>query len=176
MLANIFGPIKKRDYEIDYCKGSHEDCRVSSTNRSQTDNGKSSALVGTLIDRVFVNCNFSQNDAIPILGTFLRKNHRALKLSTLTLLDTLVNNYSSSLNTALLNTVMVELPPLISDTDFHIAQLTLVLLTSIAKIQPMSLSSSNVLPEIISLAKSPLLQGRYLDYTKSICIFPWFDL
>lgn len=95
------------------------------------------------------------------MGTFLRKNHRALKLGTLTLLDTLVNNYSSSLNIALLNTVMVELPPLISDTDFHIAQLTLVLLTSIAKLQPLALSSSGVLPEIIGLAKSPLLQGTY---------------
>ncbi|XP_065221678.1 cullin-associated NEDD8-dissociated protein 1 [Planococcus citri] len=103
------------------------------------------------------------NEAVPILGTFLRKNHRALKLSTLTLLDTLVNNYSGSLNIALLNTVMVELPPLISDTDFHIAQLTLVLLTSIAKLQPLALSSSSVLPEIINLAKSPLLQGGALS-------------
>lgn len=54
---------------------------------------------------------------------------------------------------------MVELPPLISDTDFHIAQLTLILLSSVAKIHPMALSSSNILPEIITLAKSPLLQG-----------------
>lgn len=32
-------------------------------------------------------------EAMPILASFLRKNHRALKLSTLTLLDTLIKNY-----------------------------------------------------------------------------------
>ena len=55
----------------------------------------------------------------------------------------------------------MELPSLISDADFHIAQLTLILLTSVAKIHPMALASSNnILPEIITLAKSPLLQGK----------------
>lgn len=34
-----------------------------------------------------------QAEAAPLLATFLRKNHRALKLSTLTCLDTLVMNY-----------------------------------------------------------------------------------
>lgn len=56
---------------------------------------------------------------------------------------------------------MVEIPPLISDTDFHIAQLTLILLSSVAKIQPVALVTACILPEVISLAKSPLLQGRY---------------
>ncbi|XP_035214585.1 cullin-associated NEDD8-dissociated protein 1-like [Stegodyphus dumicola] len=37
-------------------------------------------------------------ESMPILASFLRKNHRALKLSTLTLLDTLVKNYSKYFN------------------------------------------------------------------------------
>lgn len=65
--------------------------------------------------------------------------------------------------------VMVELPPLISDSDFHIAQLTLILLTSIAKVHPMALASSNnILPEVISLAKSPLLQGKIFEQVYKI--------
>lgn len=48
---------------------------------------------------------YVQGEGIPILGSFLRKNQRALKLGTLTLLDTLVNNYSSALNSDLLNKV-----------------------------------------------------------------------
>lgn len=56
---------------------------------------------------------------------------------------------------------MVEIPPLISDTDFHIAQLTLILLSSVAKVQPVALVIACILPEVISLAKSPLLQGTY---------------
>uniref|UniRef100_A0A0A9YSQ6 Cullin-associated NEDD8-dissociated protein 1 n=2 Tax=Lygus hesperus TaxID=30085 RepID=A0A0A9YSQ6_LYGHE len=105
------------------------------------------------------------NDGVPLLGSFLRKNQRALKLSTLTLLDTLVNNYSSALKLSLLENVKVELPPLMNESDLHIAQLTLILLTSIAKLQPQALSDLNkpfILPEILTLAKSPLLQGGAL--------------
>ena len=32
-------------------------------------------------------------DSFPVLSAFLRKNQRALKLATLSLLDTLVKNY-----------------------------------------------------------------------------------
>lgn len=46
-----------------------------------------------------------QTDAVPILGSFLRKNQRALKLSTLVLLDTLVQNYSNAISIELLSKV-----------------------------------------------------------------------
>ena len=55
--------------------------------------------------RVICSVTYFQGEAVPILGSFLRKNQRALKLSTLTLLDTLVRNYSSALSTELLNKV-----------------------------------------------------------------------
>lgn len=57
----------------------------------------------------------------------------------------------------------MELPALLSESDLHIAQLTLVLLTSIAKLQPQALTDLSrpfILPEILTLAKSPLLQGK----------------
>jgi hypothetical protein len=60
--------------------------------------------IGALHSYSFHECYF-QGEAVPILGSFLRKNQRALKLSTLTLLDTLVRNYSSALSTELLNKV-----------------------------------------------------------------------
>lgn len=50
-------------------------------------------------------CAFLQEEAIPILGSFLRKNQRALKLCSLPLLDTLVRNYSSALHPDLLDKV-----------------------------------------------------------------------
>ncbi|XP_049773388.1 cullin-associated NEDD8-dissociated protein 1 [Schistocerca cancellata] len=104
-------------------------------------------------------------EAIPILGSFLRKNQRALKLSTLTLLDVLVRNYSNALNSELLDKVIVELSPLLSEADLHIAQLTLTLLTSIAELHPAALTrvSDAILPEILTLVKSPLLQGAALN-------------
>merc|ERR1719370_2843653 len=60
-------------------------------------------------------------DSLPVLSSFLRKNQRALKLSTLVLLDTLVKNYPGSLDLAILSPVLAELPPLVSETDLHIS-------------------------------------------------------
>ncbi|KAH0549044.1 cullin-associated NEDD8-dissociated protein 1 [Cotesia glomerata] len=104
-------------------------------------------------------------EAIPILGSFLRKNQRALKLCSLTLLDTLVRSYSSSLHPELLDKVTTELTALLNESDLHIAQLTLTLLTTIAKLHPGALTrvSDSILPEILVLVKSPLLQGAALS-------------
>lgn len=105
------------------------------------------------------------DEAVPILGSFLRKNQRALKLSTLSLLDTLVQNYSHYLYPDLLRSVISEVPPLLSEADLHIAQLTLVLLTSIARVYSGALVdvADAILPEILTLVKSPLLQGAALE-------------
>ncbi|RZF37572.1 hypothetical protein LSTR_LSTR013993 [Laodelphax striatellus] len=112
-------------------------------------------------------------EGVPMLGSFLRKNQRALNLSTLALLDTLVNNYSYAEIPSFIITilsffrqVLMELPPLLSESDLHIAQQALNLLTSIAKLQPVALSNLSdppILPEILTLAKSPLLQGAALN-------------
>ncbi|KAK9718909.1 TATA-binding protein interacting (TIP20) [Popillia japonica] len=105
-------------------------------------------------------------DAVPILGSFLRKNQRALKLSTLLLLDCLIKNYSQSLNADLLQHVIAEIPPLLDESDLHIAQWTLVILKSIAEVHPRALVRKSmtkyILPEIMNLVKSPLLQGAAL--------------
>lgn len=112
-----------------------------------------------------VDLNPIINDVIPVLGSFLRKNQRALKLNSLTLLDTLVKNYS--LDPELLRRALCEVQPLISESDLHVAQLSLVLLTSSAKLQPDALLGihEKILPEIMCLVKSPLLQGTALKCT-----------
>lgn len=60
-------------------------------------------------------------EAIPMLGSFLRKNQRALKLSTLTLLDVLVNSYHHSMSPQLLNKVVRSNGPvrLMIHTNFN---------------------------------------------------------
>nr|CAG4643698.1 EOG090X00HY [Lepidurus arcticus] len=104
-------------------------------------------------------------EALPILAGFLRKNQRALKLSTLTLLETLVKNYNTAIAPEMLTKVLVELPPLLSESDLHIAQLTLSLLTSVAKLHPQTLPplANAILPEVLALVRSPLLQGSALS-------------
>merc|ERR1719397_1364893 len=46
------------------------------------------------------------HDSLPVLSSFLRKNQRSLKLSSLSLLDTLVKNYSPSLTVDILSPVL----------------------------------------------------------------------
>lgn len=102
---------------------------------------------------------------IPTLGSFLRKNQRALKLNSLTLLDTLVTNYSQFLTPDLLRTAIVEVPPLLSESDLHVAQLSLVFLTSSARQLPQAGVYDDILPQVMLLLRSPLLQGTALNCT-----------
>ncbi|XP_076457085.1 cullin-associated NEDD8-dissociated protein 1-like [Babylonia areolata] len=104
-------------------------------------------------------------EGVPILASFLRKNQRALKLSTLQCLDVLVQNYGSSLTTNMINDMMKEMPPLISENDLHVSQLTLNLLTSLCDISKANMASisSEILPQCFLLVQSPLLQGGALQ-------------
>nr|CAH7745683.1 unnamed protein product [Callosobruchus chinensis] len=113
-------------------------------------------------------------DTMPVLGLFLRKNQRALKLSTLQLIDCLINNYHGDLNVQLLQPIIAEVPPLLDESDLHIAQWTLIILRSIATHHPKALQDINhtIMPQVMLLVKSPLLQGTalqsMLDFFKSL--------
>uniref|UniRef100_A0A4W4GM61 TATA-binding protein interacting (TIP20) domain-containing protein n=1 Tax=Electrophorus electricus TaxID=8005 RepID=A0A4W4GM61_ELEEL len=104
-------------------------------------------------------------EAVPILASFLRKNQRALKLSTLAALDILVKNYSDSVTPAMIDAVLAELPPLISETDMHVSQMAISFLTTLARVHPDSLAKigGSILGELIALVRSPLLQGGALS-------------
>ncbi|NXF66238.1 CAND1 protein, partial [Ciccaba nigrolineata] len=104
-------------------------------------------------------------EGFPILASFLRKNQRALKLSTLTALDILVKNYSDSLKPAMIESVLTELPALITENDMHVSQVAIVFLTTLAKVYPSCISkiSGSVLAETFQLVHSPLLQGGALN-------------
>lgn len=104
------------------------------------------------------------NDAIPVMSSFLRKNHRGLKLSTLTCLDTFIQNYGGVMSMKHFEAILNELVSLINEGDLHISQLVLCLLTSMItkKKQLMPMIKSNVLPVALHLTRSPLLQGNAL--------------
>ncbi|NXI39912.1 CAND1 protein, partial [Galbula dea] len=104
-------------------------------------------------------------EGFPILASFLRKNQRALKLSTLTALDILVKNYSDSLKPAMIDSVLTELPALITENDMHVSQVAVTFLTTLAKVYPSCISkiSGFILAEVFQLVHSPLLQGGALN-------------
>lgn len=105
------------------------------------------------------------SDAVPLLSSFLRKNHRALKLTTLTCLITLTKNHSQVMTAVHYQSILTELPALVNDADLHISQLALNLVTPIIKKEKsmMNVIRSDLLPEALKLTQSPLLQGAALN-------------
>uniref|UniRef100_A0A7N6ACR5 TATA-binding protein interacting (TIP20) domain-containing protein n=1 Tax=Anabas testudineus TaxID=64144 RepID=A0A7N6ACR5_ANATE len=104
------------------------------------------------------------SDTLSVLGSFLRKNQRALKLSTLACLTALVTHHAAGIKPAVLEPVLSELPSLVDESDMHVSQVSITLLTCMAKACPSSLAkiSSSVLPGVFRLVHSPLLQGGAL--------------
>ncbi|XP_046881587.1 cullin-associated NEDD8-dissociated protein 2 isoform X1 [Hypomesus transpacificus] len=103
-------------------------------------------------------------EAMPILASFLRKNQRALRLGTLSGLRVLVSGYGSCLTAPLLEPLLLELPALLEESDMHVAQECMTLLSSLASSCPpaLPLIAASVLPGVVRLVHSPLLQGGAL--------------
>lgn len=123
-------------------------------------------IFALLTNQCILNINYMfQHEIIQLLGSFLRKNQRALKLNSLWLLDALVNNYNAYIDPALLKDAIAEIPPLLSEADLHVAQQSLVLITSTARFQSQALAETYraILPEVLNLVRSPLLQGTALN-------------
>ncbi|KAF6717417.1 Cullin-associated NEDD8-dissociated protein 1 [Oryzias melastigma] len=116
------------------------------------------------------------DEALSVLGSFLRKNQRALKLSTLACLTALVTHHAASIKPAALEAVLNELPPLVDESDMHTSQVSITLMTCMARACPSSLAkiSSSVLPGIFKLIHSPLLQGgalaAILDFLQALVL------
>ncbi|CAG9132398.1 unnamed protein product [Plutella xylostella] len=86
-------------------------------------------------------------------------------MATLVLLDTLVQNYSNDISIDLLSKVLMEVPPLVCESDLHCAQTALALVRSSCLYCPHALNNDvrvALTPHILALAKSPLLQGGAL--------------
>ncbi|KAA8593608.1 hypothetical protein FQN60_009724 [Etheostoma spectabile] len=111
-----------------------------------------------------INLSSILPETLSVLGSFLRKNQRALKLCTLACLTALVTHHAASIKPAALEPVLSELPALVDEGDMHVSQVSITLLTCMAKWCPSSLAkiSSSVLPGVFRLVHSPLLQGAAL--------------
>lgn len=72
---------------------------------------------------------------------------------------------SSAVTPVMVDAVLAELPPLISESDMHVSQMALSFLSTLAVTHRSSLgqlSGGNILQQLIALVRSPLLQGGAL--------------
>ncbi|KAI4800216.1 hypothetical protein KUCAC02_013397 [Chaenocephalus aceratus] len=82
-------------------------------------------------------------ETLSVLGSFLRKNERVLKLGTLACLTSIITHQAANIKPAALEPVLSELPGLVDESDITI--------------------SLSVLPCVFRLVLSPLLQGAALS-------------
>ena len=107
-------------------------------------------------------------DTVPILSSYLRQNHRTLKMNTLSCLRSMIRIYPKHFNKVMIKAILVELPLLINENDLLLAQYALKLTTSICKItNSQTLIDKEqiqaILNKVLELIQSPLLQGTALD-------------
>lgn len=79
-------------------------------------------LLLLLLNRAQIELSSILPECLSVLGSFLRKNQRALKLGTLACLNALVTHHAASIKPAALEPVLSELPPLVDESDMHVSQ------------------------------------------------------
>ena len=105
---------------------------------------------------------------ISILASYLRQNHRTLKMNTLSCLRSMIRIYSRHFNVSMIKTILTELPLLINENDLLLAQYALKLTTSICEINHSQTNLDKkqihtILNKVLELIQSPLLQGTALE-------------
>ena len=105
------------------------------------------------------------NDVITELSALLRQNSRSVKQNSLQCLDSIVQSQPAGLNHQIFGLVMKELSNIIVDSDLHISHLSLQVCVSILKVSSSSESEIReyLLPALLNLSKSSLLQDKALD-------------
>ncbi|KAB5574504.1 hypothetical protein DKX38_001698 [Salix brachista] len=126
---------------------------------------KAFAVIATSPLRIDLPCVLE--NVIAELTAFLRKANRALRQATLGTLNSLIVAYGDQIGSSAYEVIIVELSTLISDSDLHMAALALelccTLMTDRKSSPNVGLAVRNkVLPQALTLIKSPLLQGQAL--------------
>ena len=115
-----------------------------------------------------LDLSFIMNESLSQLATLLRQQSRGLKQSSLQCLDCLTrclsNDGDVEMDDGLFDSVLKELGGVISETDLNVCHLSLSASNSILKARPATgaMVKSHILPAVLNLCKSPLLQDPAL--------------
>ncbi|KAF8933135.1 Cullin-associated NEDD8-dissociated protein 1 [Dissophora ornata] len=103
--------------------------------------------------------------AIPEVASLLRKSSRPLKVASLHFLDVAIRRFGKVLPVQTYDELLNELKPLITDEDLHLLPLGLTSVVTILHANPSSINivKQEILPLVLKLVRSPLIQGQALD-------------
>jgi cullin-associated NEDD8-dissociated protein 1 len=96
------------------------------------------------------------------LCSFLRKNNRSLRQASLLTLHALTLRHAAALGADGMREMVVEVAPIISDKDLQLTASALSLCISLVEAEPAKMGpliGEQILPPVLSLLLSPLLQG-----------------
>ncbi|KAJ3434668.1 tip120 [Anaeramoeba flamelloides] len=101
------------------------------------------------------------------LAQFLRQKNRLVKQSSLRTMRSIVEKYGNTFNKKTYQETFSEMSRLVSDDDLHLAHLSLRLSANILKVKPemASLIIEKIIPKVVELVSSPILQGIALKTT-----------
>ena len=106
-------------------------------------------------------------DLLEAMAGFLKMSARTLRQTSLEALDVVVTHHGPTIvgETAMYSSLLSELSDLVVDSDLHISHLALRASISTLKVCPASGASVNnsLLPKVLVLSSSPLLQDLALD-------------
>lgn len=103
--------------------------------------------------------------AFVTLSSFLRKNSRQLRLSSLILIETVVQRSPKLMDDQSNQIILADVPALISENDLYISQLTFNMLTCLVekgKFLHKPKTTDDIMMEAFKLIRCPLLQGSAL--------------
>ncbi|GAM20698.1 hypothetical protein SAMD00019534_038730 [Acytostelium subglobosum LB1] len=108
--------------------------------------------------------------AIDLLSSFLRKNNRQLKQTTITVLNDTVLHIPQVIKDAQVPTILTELASNINEADLQLTHLSFVLYQNLLKSHPTSVTylRQKILPPTLTLLKSSVLQGVALESLLSL--------
>eukprot|EP01133_Synstelium_polycarpum_P020468 gene20468-24560_t len=105
--------------------------------------------------------------SIELLSTFLRKNNRSLKQTTIVVLNDIAVHNPNAITLAQLPNILTELASNINESDLQLTHLSFIFYQNLLKSQPAAgwsqLVKEKLLPPTLLLLKSSLLQGVALD-------------
>lgn len=99
------------------------------------------------------------------LSLLLRKSNRPLRIASLECLIIFIEHFGNIIPTTSLSNLIVELKPLITDSDLHLLPLALKAAQSTLTINADTVNDikTQITPSLLLLIQSPLLQGASLD-------------
>jgi cullin-associated NEDD8-dissociated protein 1 len=132
--------------------------------KNETTRAASIRTIGAIVTDG-VNISIIIDDVVSELAALLRQNRRSIKQASLQCLEKIITSSAMGPHQSMIGSVLKDLSYVIVDTDLHISHLSLQVCHSMLNvgIVPTTEINEHLLPAMLNLSKSSILQDKALD-------------